>query len=181
MARKPRKPADDGDDGDHEETPRRAPARKKRRKKKAGNPTLRYSLITAGVWVLLAGAIFLSHMISQLPDTSNLLAYAPSRVITLVDLKGRTIPRRGLIQGEQVQVGELPEHVTNAFIAIEDRRFRWHFGIDLWGTMRALFTDIKEGAFVQGGSTITQQLAKNLFLKPERTIERKIEEAILAV
>jgi penicillin-binding protein 1A len=178
MARRPRKSTSD-DDGDDDAPP---PARKKRRKKKGkGNPTLRYSLITAGVWVLLAGAVFLSHLISQLPDTSNLLAYAPSQVITLVDVKGRTIARRGLVQGEHVQVGELPEHVTNAFIAIEDRRFRWHFGVDLWGTMRALFTDIKEGAFVQGGSTITQQLAKNLFLKPERTIERKIEEAILAL
>jgi penicillin-binding protein 1A len=177
MARKPRKPASD-DEGTSSRTTVRRPRRKKAGKR---NPAWRYSLITAGVWILLAGAVLFSHWISQLPDTSNLLAYAPSQVITLVDVKGRTIARRGLVQGEQVQVGELPEHVTNAFIAIEDRRFRWHFGIDPWGTMRALFTDIKEGAFVQGGSTITQQLAKNLFLKPERTLERKIEEAILAV
>jgi penicillin-binding protein 1A len=177
MARKSRKSASDGDDGDGT---RRAP-RRPRRKKAARNPALRYSLITAAVWLVLAGGIVVSHWISQLPDTSNLLTYAPSQVITVVDIKGRTIARRGLVQGEQVHVGELPEHVTNAFIAIEDRRFRSHFGLDPWGMLRALFADIKEGAFVQGGSTITQQLAKNLFLRPERTIERKIEEAMLAV
>jgi len=151
-----------------------------RRQAGAGGNVVRYSLITGAVWTVLAGAVLFSHWISQLPDTENLLAYAPSHVITLIDAKGRTIARRGLVQGEYVQVGELPEHVTNAFIAIEDRRFRSHFGVDPWGTVRALFADIREGAFVQGGSTITQQLAKNLFLKPERTIERKIEEAILA-
>ena len=142
---------------------------------------VRYSLITAAVWTVLAGAVLFSHWISQLPDTENLLAYAPSHDITLIDSHGRTIARRGLVQGEYVQVGELPNYVTNAFIAIEDRRFRTHFGIDPWGIARALFADIREGAFVQGGSTITQQLAKNLFLKPDRTFERKIEEAILAL
>jgi penicillin-binding protein 1A len=141
---------------------------------------VRYSLLTAAVWALLAGAVLISHWISQLPDTENLLAYAPSHDITLIDSHGRTIARRGLVQGEYVQVGELPNYVTNAFIAIEDRRFRSHFGVDPWGMARALFADIREGAFVQGGSTITQQLAKNLFLKPERTLERKIEEVILA-
>jgi penicillin-binding protein 1A len=109
------------------------------------------------------------------------MAHAPSHDITLLDDKGRLIARRGLTQGAMVDVRTLPAFVPNAFIAIEDRRFRSHFGIDIWGTVRAMFTDISEGAYVQGGSTITQQLAKNLFLKPERTLERKIEEAMLAL
>ena len=162
----------------------RAKAQRARRRRKPASQTgkmVRYSLITAGAWLVLAGAVLFSHWISQLPDTSNLLAYQPSQVITVVDARGRTISRRGLVQGEFVHVGELPAYVTNAFIAIEDRRFRSHWGIDPWGTVRAIFTDLREGAFVQGGSTITQQLAKNLFLKPERTIERKIEEAMLAL
>ncbi len=154
------------------------------RTKKAPSHTrnmLRYSLITAGAWVLLAGAVLMSHFISQLPDTSNLLAYAPSQTITIVDVKGRVVSRRGLVQGEFVRAQDLPVYVPNAFVAVEDRRFYSHFGIDPWGVVRALFTDLSEGAYVQGGSTITQQLAKNLFLKPERTLERKIEEAMLAL
>jgi penicillin-binding protein 1A len=78
-------------------------------------------------------------------------------------------------------VVELPDYVGNAFIAIEDRRFRYHFGIDPMGLARAAFTDAAHGSYVQGGSTLTQQLAKNLFLKPDRTFKRKIEEAVLAI
>jgi penicillin-binding protein 1A len=91
------------------------------------------------------------------------------------------IARRGLTSGEKVAMGELPDYVGNAFIAVEDRRFRYHFGIDPMGLMRAAYVDAMQGAFVQGGSTLTQQLAKNLFLKPDRTFSRKMEEAILAV
>ncbi len=75
----------------------------------------------------------------------------------------------------------LPAHVGNAFVAIEDRRFRYHFGIDFWGLGRATVANISAGSVVQGGSTLTQQLAKNLFLKPERTLKRKFDEAILAL
>ncbi len=183
MAHKPRKqaPAAKGRSTSATTVKRSAPKRRSGKGGGAGGKTLRYTLITAGVWIFLAGAILVSHWISQLPDVSNLLAYTPSRVITFIDAHHRTIERRGLVKGEFVQVGELPPYVTNAFIAIEDRRFRYHMGIDPWGTLRAVFTDLREGAYVQGGSTITQQLAKNLFLKPERTLERKIEEAILAI
>ncbi len=80
-----------------------------------------------------------------------------------------------------MKAGELPAHVTNAFIAIEDRRFRYHVGIDPIGTVRALAVNMTSGGLVQGGSTITQQLAKNLFLKPERTMKRKVQEALLAL
>jgi penicillin-binding protein 1A len=90
-------------------------------------------------------------------------------MMTLLDIKGRAIARRGLTQGTIVNVTMLPTYVGNAFIAVEDRRFRSHFGIDLLGLARALFVDWRAHAFVQGGSTLTQQLAKNLFLKPDRT------------
>src|SRR5262249_33294277 len=76
---------------------------------------------------------------------------------------------------------ELPDHLIKAVLATEDRRFYDHFGIDIPGTMRALATNARAGGVVQGGSSITQQLAKNLFLSNERTIERKINEAFLAV
>ena len=72
-------------------------------------------------------------------------------------------------------------YIPMAVIAIEDRRFKYHFGVDPIGLARAMTRNVMSGRLVQGGSTLTQQLAKNLFLKPERTLERKIQEAILAV
>jgi len=148
---------------------------------KPRNARLRISIAVAAVWLLLGGALLFAHWLADLPNTENLFAYEPGNDITVLDAKGRMIARRGLTQGEMIKVGELPPHVGNAFIAVEDRRFRGHFGIDPWGLVRAAYTDWREGAYVQGGSTLTQQLAKNLFLKPDRTLERKIEEAILAV
>src|SRR6266853_39712 len=141
----------------------------------------RATLIVAAVWVVFAGGIVLSYWLSDLPDTRNLLAYEPGNDISVLDAKGRMIARRGLTSGEKVAMGELPTYVGNAFIAVEDRRFRYHFGIDPMGLMRAAYADLSQGSFVQGGSTLTQQLAKNLFLKPDRTFSRKMEEAILAV
>ena len=140
-----------------------------------------YTLAIAAVWAIFAIGLTLYHWVSDIPDSANLLAYEPGNDITLLDAKGRLIARRGLVQGASVGVGELPPYVGNAFIAVEDRRFRSHFGIDIRGLGRALLTDIHQGAIVQGGSTLTQQLAKNLFLKPDRTFKRKVEEAILAV
>jgi penicillin-binding protein 1A len=118
---------------------------------------------------------------SDLPDASQLMAKAPSHDITLLDDKGRFIARRGLTRGAMVDARTLPAYVTNAFIAIEDRRFRSHWGVDPKGLLRAARANLMEGHVVQGGSTITQQLAKNLFLKPERTFERKLQEAVLAL
>jgi penicillin-binding protein 1A len=132
-------------------------------------------------WGVLAGGAVVYAWISDFPDAANLLAYDPGNDITLVDVEGRAIARRGNSQGQIVALDSLPAHVGNAFVAVEDRRFRYHFGIDLWGMGRATVANISAGGFVQGGSTISQQLAKNLFLKPERTIKRKVDEAILAL
>ncbi|HEX4177744.1 MAG TPA: PBP1A family penicillin-binding protein [Rhizomicrobium sp.] len=91
------------------------------------------------------------------------------------------IARRGLTQGAMIRAEDLPAYVPNAFIAIEDRRFRSHIGIDPIGLARAAFENMINGHVVQGGSTLTQQLAKNLFLSPSRTFDRKIQEAMLAL
>ncbi len=145
------------------------------------NTRFRIALIVAGFWFALLGVALFSYWISELPGTGSLAVYQPGNDVTLLDVKGRMIARRGLVQGEAVAVAQLPGYVGNAFIAVEDRRFRHHFGIDPIGLIRAAFVDAAHREFVQGGSTITQQLAKNLFLTPDRTIRRKIEEAILAV
>jgi penicillin-binding protein 1A len=132
-------------------------------------------------WGVIGGGVFASHWISDLPDTRSLLATGPSRDITILDRHGRFIARSGLTHGVMVDVSQLPSYVPNAFIAIEDRRFRDHIGLDPIGLARAAFLNMSAGHVMQGGSTLTQQLAKNLFLDPHRTFDRKAQEAFLAL
>jgi penicillin-binding protein 1A len=100
--------------------------------------------------------------------------------VTFLDQTGQMIGRRGILYSESVPLEQLPEHLVKAALATEDRRFYEHFGIDLGGLTRALVANARASGVVQGGSTITQQLAKNLFLSNERSLERKIKEAFLA-
>ncbi len=101
--------------------------------------------------------------------------------VTFLDRYGNEIGSRGIKHNDSVPLEEMPDHLIKAVLATEDRRFYDHFGIDVMGTFRALLTNARAGGVVQGGSTITQQLAKNLFLSNQRTIERKINEAFLAL
>jgi penicillin-binding protein 1A len=140
-----------------------------------------YAVAMLGIWGIILGSVLCFHWISELPDTTGLLTKGPSRDITILDDKGRLIARRGLTQGAMVQLSQLPSYIPNAFIAIEDRRFREHFGLDPIGMVRAAAENISAGHVVQGGSTLTQQLAKNLFLEPKRTFDRKGQEALLAL
>ena len=101
-------------------------------------------------------------------------------IILLAD-NGEVLAESGSFLGDDVRLPDLPSYVPEAVLAIEDRRFRSHFGIDLFGLGRAMYANLKAGRLTQGGSTVTQQLAKNLFLSPQRTLHRKIQEAILAL
>ena len=101
--------------------------------------------------------------------------------VTFLDRYGNEVGNRGIKHNDSVPLDEMPDNLIKATLATEDRRFYEHFGIDFVGTFRALMTNAQAGGVVQGGSTITQQLAKNLFLSNERTIERKINEAFLAL
>lgn len=101
--------------------------------------------------------------------------------VTILDRYGEEIGRRGVLQNDSVPLSEIPDHLIQATLATEDRRFYSHFGIDVIGTMRALLENVRAQGVVQGGSSITQQLAKNLFLSNERTLMRKITEAFLAL
>ena len=100
--------------------------------------------------------------------------------VTLLANDGTPIAKRGAIVGKPVDAAQLPKHVTQAFIAIEDRRFFSHWGVDPWGIARALVHDITSRGVREGGSTITQQLAKNAFLNADRTAGRKVREAMIA-
>lgn len=101
--------------------------------------------------------------------------------VTFLDRYGNEIGHRGIIHEDSVPIDELPDHLVKAVLATEDRRFFEHFGIDFLGLARAMTENARAGEVVQGGSTLTQQLAKNLFLTNERTIERKIKEAFLSL
>jgi penicillin-binding protein 1A len=101
--------------------------------------------------------------------------------VTFLDRYGSEVGSRGIKHSHSVPLNELPDHLIKAVLATEDRRFYEHFGIDIPGTFRAVVTNARAGGVVQGGSSITQQLAKNLFLSNERTIERKVKEAFLAL
>src|SRR6516225_8657061 len=104
----------------------------------------------------------------------------PPSVLILGD-NGATLTTRGDMGGAAVPLSELPDYVPNAFVAIEDRRFYSHHGVDPLGIARALVADVVRHGASQGGSTITQQLAKNLFLTQERTVTRKLQEIVLAL
>jgi len=101
--------------------------------------------------------------------------------VVFLDRYGNEVGSRGIKHSNSVALADFPDHLVKAVLATEDRRFYEHFGIDFPGTLRALLTNARAGSVVQGGSSITQQLAKNLFLSNERTIERKVKEAFLAV
>ncbi|RVB77853.1 MULTISPECIES: PBP1A family penicillin-binding protein [unclassified Mesorhizobium] len=101
--------------------------------------------------------------------------------VTFLDRYGNEIGQRGIIQRDSVPVDEMPDQVIKAVLATEDRRFFDHYGIDALGLSRAIFANVRANSVVQGGSSITQQLAKNLFLTNERTLERKIKEAFLSL
>jgi penicillin-binding protein 1A len=141
--------------------------------------TLRFGLL-ACIWgaIVFGGAVV--YFISQVPDP--ILATLDDRPpnVTILAADGTVLAERGLRRGH-VRVNMLPKQLIEAVTATEDRRFYHHLGVDPIGLARATYHNIAAGGVVEGGSTITQQLAKNLFLKRERTIVRKLEELIYAV
>ena len=134
----------------------------------------------AGIGALLPLAVLLVWLGASLP-ISRALEPLPSRALILLDNQGRPFARRGAYKEAPVVIKALPKHVPAAFLAIEDRRFYRHIGVDFGGVTRAVVVNAKAGRTVQGGSTITQQLAKNAFLKPERSLRRKGQEAMIAL
>jgi len=133
-----------------------------------------FTLGAAGSVVLLALAM------PAFEETAGNWRAQADFAVTFLDRYGTEIGQRGIIQRDSVPVDEMPDYVVKAVLATEDRRFYQHYGIDFLGLARALTENVRANSVVQGGSTITQQLAKNLFLSNERTIERKVKEAFLA-
>ncbi|MFN3354225.1 MAG: transglycosylase domain-containing protein, partial [Brevundimonas sp.] len=134
-----------------------------------------------GVWGLIFLVVFFAVFARGLPDTSALYDVDRQPSITYLDRNGALIATRGSQQAPPADLSQLPDYVPAAFIAIEDRRFYWHPGFDPIGMSRAVVRNMRAGRVVEGGSTITQQLAKNLFLTPDQNLRRKTQELMLAV
>jgi penicillin-binding protein 1A len=133
------------------------------------------------VWGVIFLVVFFAVFARGLPDTSALYDVDRQPSITYLDRNGALIATRGSQQAPPADLEALPDYVPAAFIAIEDRRFYWHPGFDPVGMTRAMAANMRAGRIVQGGSTLTQQLAKNLFLTPDQNIRRKVQELMLAV
>ncbi|MEQ9518259.1 MAG: PBP1A family penicillin-binding protein [Parvibaculum sp.] len=159
-------------------TPARATAR---RDDQTPGRRLAYWGAVTGLWAMIALGGFVLYYAMSLPSTEGLWDIDMSSGVTLVAVDGSPAVVRGQGQGMSVPLSDLPPYLINAVLATEDQRFFSHPGIDIFGLGRAMLANLKAGAVVQGGSTLTQQLAKNIFLTPERTLDRKIQEAILAL
>ncbi len=134
-----------------------------------------------GVWAVIGVAGLVAYYAADLRSASDWKVPDRPPNIQILAVDGRLIGNRGDTGGEAVALSELPPYVPNAVIAIEDRRFRSHYGVDPIGVMRALVENVATGGRGPGGSTLTQQLAKNMFLTPERSLKRKVQEVILSL
>ncbi|WP_445191152.1 transglycosylase domain-containing protein [Sphingomonas sp. Tas61C01] len=146
-------------------------------------PSRRATILRWTLRAVAAGIVLLVIAIAWLAITAPLsksLEPPTPPSITLTADDGTPIARRGAIIGAPVDAAKLPRHVTEAFLAIEDRRFYSHWGIDPRGIARAAVSNVGSGGVRQGGSTITQQLAKNAFLDSDRTAARKIREMLIS-
>jgi penicillin-binding protein 1A len=131
------------------------------------------------VVVLLSGLILYS--VATLPVGGGLQVEPTQSAVTIESAKGEAFATRGVIKGDKLTAQDLPPHLAQAIIAIEDRRFYQHGGVDIRGILRAGWRNSQAGGTREGGSTITQQLARLMFLSPERTFRRKTQEALLAI
>ncbi|GAB6196801.1 transglycosylase domain-containing protein [Lysobacter xanthus] len=143
-------------------------------------PLLQRRLVRVALAALALVLLLFAWFAWRLP-LDRALQPLPDPTLVLMDRNGVAFARRGAVKEPPVDVKNLPPHVAGAVIAIEDRRFYHHFGVDPRGVARALMRNYRAGGVKQGGSTITQQLAKTAFLEPDRTIRRKIREALIAV
>ncbi|HEY7844045.1 MAG TPA: penicillin-binding protein 1A [Bradyrhizobium sp.] len=179
----------DQDDDDDEEPPveRKPRASRSGSGRRARSPSrlsfgrLVYWGAVLSLWAVIAvvGAVVWAG--AHLPPIQSLEIPKRPPTIEIVGTDGSVLAQRGEMAGANVSLRDLPPYLPKAFIAIEDRRFYSHYGVDPWGILRAAVTNVLHRGVSQGGSTLTQQLAKNLFLTQERTMARKLQEVELAL
>jgi penicillin-binding protein 1A len=140
---------------------------------------LKWGAVSA-IWSGFAALLFLGWCAFDLPDVSGLNDVKKQPSITLIATDGTLLASYGDLYGEFTHLDQMAGYLPAAVLATEDRRFYSHYGIDPVGLLRALYVNLTSGKMVQGGSTITQQLAKNVFLTPERSLHRKGQELLLS-
>jgi penicillin-binding protein 1A len=167
--------------------PRKKTSARSRRRAKRGSgifgllKSATYWCVVLGIWGGIAAAGIVLWYGAQMPSMTTWEIPDRPPNVRIVSVDGTLVANRGMTGGQAVGLHEMSPYIPEAVIAIEDRRFHSHFGIDPIGLARAMFENLTTGRITQGGSTITQQLAKNLFLKPDRTVERKVQEVLLAL
>jgi penicillin-binding protein 1A len=148
----------------------------------AGAPRVRLRHAALAATLALLGLLgFLAYAMFTVPLGGGLVVEATPSALVLEADNGQVFATRGVFKGEKLNAGDVPPHLAQAIIAIEDRRFHEHGGIDVRGMVRAAFRNLQAGGTREGGSTITQQLARLMFLSQERTLKRKAQEAMLAI
>jgi penicillin-binding protein 1A len=152
-----------------------------RRRRRSGFGRLVYWMFVLSIWGVVGVAAVVGYFGAKMPsaNTWEIPDRAPN--VRIVAEDGSLLANRGLTGGEAMGLREMSPYIPQAVVAIEDRRYYSHFGFDPIGFGRAMMRNVTAGRMVQGGSTLTQQLAKNLFLSPDRTLERKVQEVLLAL
>ena len=180
------------EDDEEDEMPRERPRKsrsverkdsksKARGRSRSGLGRLIYWGAVLGLWAIIAAAGVVVWVGAHLPAIQSLEIPKRPPTIQITGMDGSVIATRGEMPGANVSLRDLPPYLPKAFIAIEDRRFYSHFGVDPTGILRAAVTNLMHRGVSQGGSTLSQQLAKNLFLTQERTMQRKLQEVELAL
>jgi penicillin-binding protein 1A len=186
--RKPRRePASDGSSAPAAREDGRASKPTSARRRKSGGrrrsllKRLFYWSLVLGLWAVIAGVGAIAFVAATLPPIQSLEVPKRPPTVEIVGLDGKPLTLRGEMSGTDVPIKELPPYLPKAFVAIEDRRFYSHFGVDPIGLTRAVVANVLHRGVSQGGSTLSQQLAKNLFLTQNRTLWRKMQELVLAL
>ncbi|WP_307226302.1 transglycosylase domain-containing protein [Pararhizobium capsulatum] len=166
---------------------RKTPARKTSRRQRGSGggffgPVRRmiYWCVVLGIWGAIGVGGLVIYYGSRMPSATSWAIPERPPNVKILAVDGTILANRGVTGGEALSLEEMSPYIPQAVVAIEDRRFYSHFGVDPLGLARAMVTNLTTGRMVQGGSTLTQQLAKNMFLSPERTLERKVQEVLLA-
>ncbi|MBV9979379.1 transglycosylase domain-containing protein, partial [Bradyrhizobium sp.] len=174
-------PDDEDDDPPRERKPKGAARRGSASRARFSFARLIYWGVVLGIWGAIAMVGVVVYVGAHLPPIQSLEIPKRPPTIEIVGADGSVLAQRGEMAGANVALKDLPPYLPKAFIAIEDRRFYSHWGVDPFGIARAAVANVLHRGVAQGGSTLTQQLAKNLFLTQERTLQRKLQEVELAL
>ena len=154
---------------------------RQRGRRRTGIGRLFYWMFVLSIWGVVGVAGIVGYFGAKMPSANTWAIPDRAPNVKIVAADGSLLANRGVNGGEAMGLRDMSPYIPQAVVAIEDRRFYSHFGFDPVGFARAMGRNVMAGRMVQGGSTLTQQLAKNLFLSPDRTLERKVQEVLLAL